>query len=265
MSRMELDAPDTSSIWPKLVADDVANGPCVEVDLLHGLGDPARARRLMFARRSHLRGDVVHGLRFLRQQRGGLGLLVDGAAVLADVIAHLRGRAVEAARGLGLLLKRRGDALGHLERRRRRVDDAPEGGAGVAGKIDRATDAVDAVLHRCHAACEACLTPLTIALISFVDLRVCSASSRISSATTLKPRPCSPACAAMMAAFSASRFVRCVTCADHFENLPDLPDARGEIGQYVGGALGQLARVFDSGHGLVDRRPPRDGLLARAA
>ena len=54
-------------------------------------------------------------------------------------------------------------------------------------------------------------TALMIVAISFVEPRVRSASSRISSATTVKPAPCSPACAAMIAAFSARRFVRFVT------------------------------------------------------
>ena len=43
--------------------------------------------------------------------------------------------------------------------------------------------------------------------ISSVERLVRSESSRISSATTAKPRPRSPACAAMIAAFRASRFV----------------------------------------------------------
>src|SRR5437868_6340251 len=60
------------------------------------------------------------------------------------------------------------------------------------------------------AAREPSSTEPMILRMSSVERRVRSASSRISSATTVNPRPCSPACAAMMAAFSASRFVRSV-------------------------------------------------------
>ena len=50
--------------------------------------------------------------------------------------------------------------------------------------------------------------PRTIPAIAPAASAAAAASRRTSSATTLKPRPCSPARAASIAAFSASRFVR---------------------------------------------------------
>ena len=54
------------------------------------------------------------------------------------------------------------------------------------------------------------ISPCISSIIFFiwsVDFEVCSASFRISSATTANPLPLSPALAASIAAFSASRFV----------------------------------------------------------
>ena len=131
-------------------------------------------------------------VRLIQVAHGGGGDLVahvlDGGGVLGDLAGHL-----------GLLLGGGGDLARHVGNQRDGLGDLFERGGGGIGVFHAVVRQPWLVCIRLTARAVVCCSVSMVDWISWVESWVRWDSTRTSSATTAKPRPCSPARAASMA------------------------------------------------------------------